>query len=543
MPNERISTGSPGLKPPHGLVRQGRKAALFGAVLGLPGLVICGATSAVRAEQQQPAPLSAIDWLSQSLVTPAAMPAPVEPPVSKKGATPENVTVQTLGADSTDGLGLLPPEVTKLPKDLWGVAQVSDISGLLQRDNAQDLPAMQSLMLTLLLAEADPPSDIPAGESLFLARVDKLMQMGALDQARALLDTAGAARSPEIFRRYFDVALLIGDEDRACEALKGAPGLAPALPTRIFCLARAGDFDTAELTLDTSKALGTVSPEEAALLTRFMDPSLDEEGITPIMPKPVTPLIFRIYEAIGEPLPETSLPVAFTYADLSDQAGWKAQLEAVERLSRLGSVAPNLLLGLYTQQKPAASGGVWDRVAAFQALDKAVAAKDPKAVARTLPPAWTLMQQAELEVPFATLYGAALAKLTLSGDTANVARSVMLLSPDYAKLTRNRQSSDATGAFALAVAQGTPEKAPATTDMARAILAGFTTPEVPQEIQALLDQGRIGEALLMTMPLMHEGEAGDMRAVTGGISVLHKLGLEDVARRAGLQLLLLDRRG
>lgn len=521
--------------------RRSRKAALLGAALVLPFLAICIAPA--RAEVQQAPPLSAIDWLSQSLVTPAAMPAPVEPPVSKKGAAPEDVTVQTLGVESTDALGLLPPDVTHLPQDLWGMAKVSDISALLQRDNAQDLPAMQGLMLTLLLAEADAPADIPAGESLFLARVDKLMEMGALDQARALLDTAGAARSPEIFRRFFDVALLIGDEDRACTALKEAPGLAPALPTRIFCLARAGDFDTAELTLDTSKALGTVSPEEAALLSRFMDPSQDEEGITPIMPKPVTPLIFRIYEAIGEPLPETSLPVAFTYADLSDQAGWKAQLEAVERLSRLGSVAPNLLLGLYTQQKPAASGGVWDRVAAFQAVDKAIAAKDAKAVSRTLPQAWALMKEAELEVPFATLYGPALAKLTLSGEAASVARTVMLLSPDYAKLTKGRSATDPDAAFALALAQGTPDKAPATSDMAHAILDGFTTPQIPQEIQAMIDQGRIGEALLLTMPLMHEGEAGDLRAVSAGLSVLHALGQEDVARRAALQLLLLDRRG
>jgi hypothetical protein len=487
-------------------------------------------------------PLSAIDWLSKSLVTPAALPRVVEPPVAQDAA-PEGITVQPLGAATTDSLGILPSTVTGLPQGFWGAARVGDISSLLAQSAGQDLPALQSLTLTLLLAEADPPTGTPPGESLFLARVDTLMEIGALDQARALLDTAGAARSPEIFRRFFDVALLIGDEDRACEALKTAPGLAPALPTRIFCLARAGDFETAHLTLDTSKALGTVSAEEAALLTRFMDPALDETGITPIMPNPVTPLVYRIYEAIGEPLPDTTLPVAFTYADLSDQAGWKAQLDAVERLSRAGSIAPNMLLGLYTQQKPAASGGVWDRVSAFQALDAAITAKDTKAVELTLPQAWAMMKEAQLEVPFATLFDQQLAGLTLSGEAAMVEREVLLLSPDYEKLTQGLTASDPQGVFLLALARGQMVGATPPDEITRAVFTAFTAPEVPADLQSLIDQGRLGEAILQAMLLLRQGEAGDLHAVTEGLSVFQKLGMQDVARRTGLQLILLDRRG
>ncbi len=507
---------------------------------GLTTLLIAAAFAwQARADQ----PLSAIDWLSQSLVTPAAMPLVKEPPVTGKGALPDSVTVQTLGADTADGLGVLAPSVTGLPANVWGMAKVSDIAALFAADNGQDLPALQSLQLTLLLAESDPPTGAEPGETLFLARVDKLLEMGALDQARALLDTAGAARSPEIFRRFFDVALLIGDEDRACEALKTAPGLAPALPTRIFCLARSGDFEAAKLTLDTAQALGTVSPAETALLTRFMDPALDDTGITPIMPSPVTPLIFRIYEAIGEPLPDTTLPIAFTYADLSENAGWKAQLDAVERLARIGSVAPNLLLGLYTQQKPAASGGVWDRVAAFQAFDTAISAHNMPGIAASLPLVWAKMKEAQLEVPFATLYGAALANLTPAGGTSTLAREVMLLAPDYEKLTQGLQASDAQGLFLLGLARGSLNGVGAPNELDAAVALAFTAPILPQDLQPLLDQGRVGEAILNALARLRQGEAGDLRAVTEGLSTLRHLGLEDVARRTALQMVLLDRRG
>jgi putative component of toxin-antitoxin plasmid stabilization module len=58
----------------------------------------------------------------------------------------------------------------------------------------------------------------------------------------------------------------------------------------------------------------------------------------------------------------------------------------------------------------------------------------------------------------------------------------------------------------------------------------------------MLDQGRIGQAILATMAQMRQGEAGDLRAVTEGLSTLRHLGLEDLARRSALQLILLERR-
>jgi hypothetical protein len=271
-----------------------------------------------------------------------------------------------------------------------------------------------------------------------------------------------------------------------------------------------------------------------------MEPELDDTGITPIMPNPVTPLVFRIYEAIGEPLPDTALPVAFTYADLSENAGWKAQLEAVERLSRMGSVAPNLLLGLYTQQKPAASGGVWDRVAAFQAFDAAITAKDPTAMDATLPLAWAKMKEAGLEVPFATLYAQALAKVALSAKTQALALDVMLLSPDYETVTQGLTSQDPQTAFLLGLARGSLQGLGAPDPLDAAIAQAFSAPRVPADLQAQIDQGRIGQAILGAMIQMRQGQAGDLRAVSDGLSTLRRLGLEDVARRSALQLILLD---
>ena len=328
----------------------------------LPGVLSAALSGAARAD----GPLSAIDWLSQSLSEPQAVALP-KSAVGGVIATPD-VTVQSLGLPVPDAIGILSTKVTGLPRNLWGDAPAAEIERLIIDASPDNLPALQGLLTTLLLAEADAPVDSGPAPQVLLTRIDKLLALGALDQAHALIEAAGPASSPDMFRRAFDTALLVGEENRSCAVLAASPGLSPSLPTRIFCLARAGDWDAAALTLGTATALGQVDAEQSDLLTRFLDPEAAEQGKAPAPPVPVTPLDMKILASIGEPVPTATLPIAFSHADLSPDQGWKARIEAAERLARAGVITPNLLLGIYTEQKPPASGAPWDRTAAFQKL-------------------------------------------------------------------------------------------------------------------------------------------------------------------------------
>ncbi|MDZ4136266.1 MAG: hypothetical protein U1D06_11855, partial [Paracoccaceae bacterium] len=197
-------------------------------------------------------PLSAIDWLSQSVVMPVLPTLPPEADVTGSGgALPADVMVSVLGGPSPDAAGVLASRVTGLPADLWGIGRTADIIALIGAERSDSLPALQDLLRTLLLAEAAAPADANASGLLLLARIDKLLELGALDQAQALIDAAGGT-SAQIFRRSFDVAMLTGTEDRACATLRDAPELAPTFPARIFCLARSGDWNAAALTLRTA---------------------------------------------------------------------------------------------------------------------------------------------------------------------------------------------------------------------------------------------------------------------------------------------------
>ncbi|MDE0589665.1 hypothetical protein OU789_06985 [Halocynthiibacter sp. C4] len=485
---------------------------------------------------QQEEPLSAIDWLSETVVTPQTAP---NSDVTDSAAI-EEIETSPLGQPSRDGVGLLPVSVTGFPRELWGPTPSEDLARALLSQPVETYPALQALLMKLLLAEVSPPSDTDPRAVLFQARIDKLLDIGALDQAASLMEITGT-ESAEMFRRYFDIALLIGVETAACENLQNTATMAPTLPARVFCLARTGDWNAAALTLETGRALGYISEEEDELLARFLDPELFEGADElPLIARP-SPLTFRLYEAIGEPIPTTHLPRAFAQTDLNKNNGWRARLQAAEKLAASGAVADNVLFPLYTDRKPPASGGLWDRVAAVQDFDDALRAKDTAGVALTLPKAQSAMAEANLLTPFARYYTPLLAPLLLDPETAQARFHLGLLTDDYETVALQYAPGTAEDRFLVDLAKGMPKLHGLTSSKARAIVDGFNTLTPPPAEAAMLKNGEIGRAILSAMTLFERGSTGDPDDIAAGLTTLRALGLEDVARRAALQLMLLER--
>ncbi len=504
-------------------------------------LAVTVIAAGVSAPALAQAPLSAIDWLSDSIATPVTIAPPPQEDIAVS-ALPEDVTVSELGQPSPDAVGLLPASATGLSPDLWGSSASRDLAQRLFAKRTDMLPALQDLLYDLLLTELDPPVDSGPEPVLFLARVDALLALGAVEQADAMLQRAGA-EDAEIFRRRFDTALLLGTEDRVCRSLLGSPELAPTYPTRIFCLAREGEWDTAAVTLETARALGVISDAEDALLASFLDPDIADATLQLADTSRPSPLVFRMMEAIGEPLPTANLPRAFAHVDLDETAGWKAQIEAAERLTRTGAIDPNRLLGLYTDRAPAASGGVWERAKAIQQLDKALLTQDPEAVGSALQEAWRAMVSIQLETALASLYAPRLAEIPLTGAAATLALHLELLSDQYELAALDHLPANQRERLLRSIATGDFAGVIAASPLEAAIVGGFSASGVPVRLRSLTDENRTGEAILRAMDLLDEGSRGDLDEVTDGLTFLRSVGLEDTARRAALQLLLLDRRG
>jgi len=152
--------------------------------------------------------------------------------------------------------------------------------------------------------------------------------------------------------------------------------LAPSYAHRVFCLARDGRWFDAALTLNVAETLDLMDPPDVDLLQRFLDPELFDGAPPPLTADRLTPLRFVLYEALGEPRTIGTLPLAYLHADLQNRVGWRDRLEATERLVQSQAFGPGMLDFLYTEAKPAASGGIWDRVDAYQVLRRALVAGD-----------------------------------------------------------------------------------------------------------------------------------------------------------------------
>ena len=502
------------------------------------GLLYVIWAGSVTAQQE---PLSVIDWVKrnpdQPPMTSAVLPPRFEPPVAPDARVPD-VTVAPLEQSARRIIGIVPAAVTGLPESLWTgsaapalAAQFADLPSL-------RLPAAQALLYTLLLTEAIAPGQDAQGEAtLTLARVEALGRLGAHDAAIALLEQADVARDPAHFAAYMDLALLTGEEDRACAILSGKPYLAPSLAHRSFCAARRGDWPTAALLYDTGYSLGAIPAPQSAALERFLHPEAFEFNPPLKRPDTMTPLIFRLHEAIGEPFPTGALPRSYAVADLRDLAGWKTQLEAAERLAVTGALPANRLLGLYTAREPAASGGVWNRVIAIQDLETALRSRSTAALEQNLPPAWREMQKIGLEIQFSELFAAPIQRYDLGGVAGDIALTMGLLSSDYRAIARKKEVPPL-----MATLAGASQEMPSTPDTrATALLRGLDTANARSDLTDMARNGRMGEAILRTLVLLDDGASGDPVALTQALATLRAFGLEETARRAALQILLLER--
>ncbi|MDR9394361.1 MAG: hypothetical protein RI571_08545 [Roseovarius sp.] len=507
----------------------------------IAALALIAAASAAPAQQ----PLSAIDWLDSPGAAGRAdrpLPPPAEPPVSGSTDIPD-VDVMPLDAALPDAAGLLPAASTGLPRTLWRDSTTSALVTALDGLPDRPLPAVQALFYTLLLTEADAPFDAGSDARFLSARLDALRRYGAVSPALALVERAGPARA-SLFDHWLGLALLDGSEAAPCSALKRDPALSTAYAARVYCTARAGDWQTAALTFDAAKAVGALTPVEEQLLAVFLSPEAIDDATLPPPPRDVTPLTFRLFEAAGAPLATGSLPRAFAVADLRGTAGWKAEIEAAERLVRRQALPENRLLGLYTAREPAASGGVWDRAAMVQRVHTALRQGDTRAVAGVLPRAWPAMRDAGLGIAFAQLFGADLPQRDLPRDQQPLALRIGLLSPAYESIATSRRQTggmDGETAFLVDVALGRVAPDAGTTPLQRAIATAFAASGPAPDHRPLIEAGKLGEAIIAAARQLETARRGDRARLGAALRSLRAVGLEDTARRAALQLLILRR--
>ena len=300
-----------------------------------------------------------------------------------------------------------------LPADVWSNADADKIDRQIAQLPLGMLPTASDLLDRLLLAQAK------SNDEILQIRLNRLQHAGKIPQALNVVQQAKIV-DPQLFAIYFDLALLADGEGQACNLWAKDSSLSNAPDVSIFCRAILGEWDSAVVNYFARSSLGDLSALQTDLLRGFLDPELiDELNIPPPDMPNMTPLEFRLRDSVGHAIPTTGLSARFAFTDLQPAAGWLAQLAAAERLAIIGSIPPDQFAEIYTARVPAASGGVWDRVAAYQVLTTAASADKTNQVNAVLPPFWQISKQVGIAPVIARLLVPRLQHMSLSGTAAD----------------------------------------------------------------------------------------------------------------------------
>ena len=505
---------------------------------GLSVLAICLILPGFSAAQE---PRSAIEWLSSSLVNPPKFRVtPEQPPILSD--LWEVIELIPISQDGPQSIGLLSPDKAGLPEDFWGNLSIEEAADYLRAQPRPGLPATTALWREILLAKMAPLQG--TAEALQMARLDRLVELGTLEEAELLAGQIYPMTSTVIEKR-FEIGLLVNRTEAVCQDLFDHPGLQVSAGMRVICLAREGDWNAAAVFLTSASMIGDIPRSEEEMLIAFLDPELAEVmGATSQAENPAYDYFLR--EAIGLPRANANPPLAYRYYDLSVNAALRARLEASEAFARAGSLPVSLLFAAYRSGTPSASGGVWERAIWVQAMDDALFDGDAERVTNLLETGVSLFSAIGLLHAIADEYARKLlAHSSLFDAEANQHAWRLSLLAGGQQGEFPTVNDDHALRTAWLVASGEIDGIePGDDPLAIAIREGLNgnakERSAVQEARRLIEEGRPGIAILSALALLSAGFEADPNDIKAGLAMLTETGMEETARKAAIELLLLD---
>ena len=237
--------------------------------------------------------------------------------------------------DPPSGIG------TGLPADLsagWADTPPSTIGEALNALPAVPADPTARDMQIGLLKLPTPPSEPPG--SLLAARLQLLVQLGDLDDARSILNgmTSEQSGSPELVAVAATIDLASGRDPQACGKAAGVGRLAPGLgEVNLFCAIERNDLDAAQVLNDALKDTQSLraQPFGALVQVAFGFGSADAVDWSAV----VEPVDVALADHAGIRIP--------------DGAVTQASLAAVSRLSEDSDSSPTVLAAARTRQEEA----------------------------------------------------------------------------------------------------------------------------------------------------------------------------------------------
>ena len=315
-------------------------------------------------------PMSAIDWLAEKINDP---PVFYTNPSSNFDIIDNDIKKLDLPKISKNSIGIFPSIKLGLNSSVWKNSNEFEISNLLKKIDIGNIYYSNRLLKRILLIEADPPiieTDKEFSGTFFLrARILKLIQMGALDEAEALLLDANPNSDPKLIDLWSKISFLTLRFDNFCNSVLKSHHTLIHPAHKVICLARSGDWNAAALSLATYSSINVIDSDYEKLLINFLDHEAELEISNKDLCNIDQPLLVYLCDFSNINAQDLGIDVKYLYDDLGRGKSIRSRIIASEELVKSGALNPGILFSTYKVKKPSTSGGVWARVKQVQELE------------------------------------------------------------------------------------------------------------------------------------------------------------------------------
>ena len=360
-------------------------------------------------------PTNAIEWFEQTENNKRKI--KLEKDTAKELKPITLIIESDLRPNDFNSFGVIPSKIAGINSDIW---QGIDEQTLFHE--VKSLPdlhfhAAQTFLKRILISETNPPiptvKDNLGGKLYLIAKLDKLIKIGALEEAETIINQV-VPIDHVLFKRLAKISFLTGRLGYMCKKLKEKPTLSRDLAIRVICLSRHNDWDAAALILSSAASLNLLDDNREALLIDYLDPSLVIQNRPKLNNTNFEEIDFYLSNSAKTFKPRLTDSVKYRYFVLINESDPMTKISAAEDLAVKKSINVSTLFDTYRNIKITHSNGLWRRVIAVKNLDQALQRNNEQAVGLALERLIDKMFNENLLFALAPEYYAELASISIN---------------------------------------------------------------------------------------------------------------------------------
>lgn len=264
-----------------------------------------------------------------------------------------SIVVNTLETVDPDAIGLIGEDQGGFPLGLWQGTEWPLVRALMQRmPAATSSLAIRDLAKRLLMSRASVPAGKPLDASFVALRVDRLLAMGDIGNALALLKIAPDARRDEnLLRTRIEALFFDNNNSDACKAVRAAVSDYSGMywsQAQAFCFALSGEHARASLIADLLRE--RENEIEPVFFSAVDALAGSRGGESPSLKAPLA-LHLAMMRSVGlqftAEIAQTGNVAVLRAVALAPNAALDIRLIAAERAHRLGALTGGEIIRLY----------------------------------------------------------------------------------------------------------------------------------------------------------------------------------------------------